>query len=99
MRGVLTAQLSATEKLLSSLAEETKDTDDPAKLSKTMNVLSSQMSFSDMIDDDGDGCIDEEIYDGEDNDGDGEVDEDLRDKTNEITYDNVRISQNVMKKT
>lgn len=29
-------------------------------------------------DDDGDGCIDEEIPDGFDNDGDGEVDEDLR---------------------
>lgn len=92
------AQSDAFKYMCQSLAEETKDTDDPAKLSKTMNVLSSQMSFSDMIDDDGDGCIDEEIYDGEDNDGDGEVDEDLRDKTNEITYDNVRISQNVMNK-
>lgn len=31
------------------------------------------------IDDDGDGCIDEEVWDGEDNDGDGEIDEDMRD--------------------
>lgn len=30
------------------------------------------------VDDDGDGCIDEEILDGFDNDGDGEVDEDAR---------------------
>ncbi|PWJ59795.1 MULTISPECIES: tetratricopeptide repeat protein [unclassified Fibrobacter] len=30
------------------------------------------------MDDDGDGCVDEEVFDGEDNDGDGEVDEDLR---------------------
>ncbi len=30
------------------------------------------------IDDDGDGCIDEEIPDGLDNDGDGEIDEDMR---------------------
>ena len=30
------------------------------------------------IDDDGDGCIDEEIWDGKDNDGDGDVDEDQR---------------------
>ncbi|MCF0221627.1 MAG: hypothetical protein HUK19_04975 [Fibrobacter sp.] len=29
-------------------------------------------------DDDGDGCVDEEIPDGLDNDGDGEIDEDLR---------------------
>lgn len=29
-------------------------------------------------DDDGDGCVDEEVWDGFDNDGDGEVDEDLR---------------------
>ena len=30
------------------------------------------------IDDDGDGCIDEEIWDGKDNDGDGDIDEDQR---------------------
>ena len=30
------------------------------------------------MDDDGDGCVDEEIWDGEDNDGDGEIDEDQR---------------------
>ena len=30
------------------------------------------------VDDDGDGCVDEEIKDGFDNDGDGEVDEDVR---------------------
>lgn len=34
--------------------------------------------FGNGIDDDGDGCIDEEVYDGADNDGDGEVDEDCR---------------------
>lgn len=35
-------------------------------------------SVGDMIDRDGDGCIDEEIFDGFDNDGDGLVDEDMR---------------------
>ena len=35
--------------------------------------------FGNIIDDDGDGCIDEEILDNYDNDGDGEVDEDVRD--------------------
>lgn len=29
-------------------------------------------------DDDGDGCVDEEVFDGFDNDGDGEIDEDMR---------------------
>lgn len=35
-------------------------------------------SVGDMIDLDGDGCIDEEVYDGFDNDGDGLIDEDMR---------------------
>lgn len=35
--------------------------------------------FGNKIDDDGDGCIDEEAIDGYDNDGDGEIDEDGRD--------------------
>lgn len=34
--------------------------------------------FGDGIDNDGDGCVDEEIVDGKDNDGDGFVDEDAR---------------------
>jgi hypothetical protein len=35
-------------------------------------------SVGDMIDLDGDGCVDEEVFDGFDNDGDGLVDEDMR---------------------
>lgn len=34
--------------------------------------------FADSLDNDGDGCIDEEVPDGKDNDGDGYVDEDSR---------------------
>ena len=34
--------------------------------------------IGDRMDNDGDGCVDEEILDGEDNDNDGLVDEDLR---------------------
>ncbi|MBP5246287.1 MAG: hypothetical protein J6Z31_00275 [Fibrobacter sp.] len=34
--------------------------------------------LGDEIDNDGDGCVDEEILDGKDNDGDGLIDEDLR---------------------
>lgn len=36
------------------------------------------LSVGNAIDDDGDGCVDEEIPDGQDNDGDGEIDEDMR---------------------
>lgn len=35
--------------------------------------------FANIMDDDGDGCVDEEILDNYDNDGDGEIDEDVRD--------------------
>ena len=63
---------------------------------KTMNIMIGQFGYSDTFDDDGDGCIDEEIYDGEDNDGDGDIDEDIRDKTNPIHYDQERITKNVL---
>ena len=36
-------------------------------------------NFGNIIDDDGDGCVDEEVLDNYDNDGDGEIDEDVRD--------------------
>ena len=45
---------------------------------KSSDGITSYMAMGDMIDNDGDGCIDEEIADGYDNDGDGLVDEDLR---------------------
>lgn len=43
-------------------------------ITQKMNLL----YINDNIDNDGDGCVDEEIYDGLDNDGDGLIDEDLR---------------------
>lgn len=51
------------------------------EIEKTATELQSQISFfliGDNIDNDGDGCVDEEIFDGKDNDGDGLIDEDLR---------------------
>lgn len=42
------------------------------------DAILAYTSIGDMIDRDGDGCIDEEITDGYDNDGDGLVDEDMR---------------------
>lgn len=41
--------------------------------------------INDSKDNDGDGCIDEEIYDGVDNDGDGFIDEDLRSSSLDVT--------------
>jgi len=46
---------------------------------KSTDGITSYMTIADMIDNDGDGCIDEEIADGYDNDGDGLIDEDMRD--------------------
>lgn len=68
-------------------ATSTEKTDDPEELRKAIDMITSQTGNSNISDDDGDGCIDEEIFDGVDNDGDGEVDEDTRDKQNEIDYD------------
>lgn len=51
------------------------------EIENTANELQSQIAFfmvNDKIDNDGDGCVDEEIFDKKDNDGDGLVDEDLR---------------------
>lgn len=50
-------------------------------LDSTTEALQKELpfyKFGDGIDNDGDGCVDEEIYDGIDNDGDGLIDEDLR---------------------
>ncbi len=43
-------------------------------------------NYGDLIDTDGDGCVDEEVADGFDNDGDGEIDEDPR-NSNVIEYE------------
>ena len=40
--------------------------------------IESYTAMADLMDNDGDGCVDEEIADGHDNDGDGLIDEDLR---------------------
>ena len=45
---------------------------------KSSDGILNYTSMGDMMDNDGDGCIDEEIADGYDNDGDGLVDEDMR---------------------
>ena len=42
-------------------------------------------NYGNITDDDGDGCVDEEVIDGFDNDGDGEVDEDPRSQAVNVT--------------
>ena len=52
--------------------------DDLQSDAETVEKSVSFYKLGDGIDNDGDGCVDEEILDGYDNDGDGYVDEDLR---------------------
>lgn len=47
-------------------------------LNESMDRADVFVKVGNGMDDDGDGCVDEEIWDGEDNDGDGEIDEDQR---------------------
>lgn len=90
------AQRSAVSSMCGALAQETEEAKkDEDQQTKTLNIIIGQFGYSDILDDDGDGCVDEEIYDGEDNDGDGEIDEDVSDKSNEIEYDNDLILKNV----
>ena len=90
------SQRAAISSMCGALARETNNAkDNEDQQTKTMNIIIGQFGYSDIIDDDGDGCVDEELYDGEDNDGDGEIDEDISDKTNEIEYDNDLILKNV----
>jgi len=50
-------------------------------VTENVNSVGQTISFykvGDRIDNDGDGCVDEEVLDNKDNDGDGFIDEDLR---------------------
>ena len=95
------AKNDAVKGMCSALSQETEvEENDTTSQIRTMNIIIGQLGYSDILDDDGDGCVDEELYDGEDNDGDGEIDEDISDKTNEIHYDDATIMKNVqLKKT
>ena len=88
------AQNATIKGLCNALANETNSTD-PDEQAKALNIIISQLDYGIIGDDDGDGCIDEEVFDGEDNDGDGEIDEDTRNKTILIEYDKMRMAKNV----
>lgn len=81
------AKDQAFETACGALAQTTERGEDDRTLDKNLNIVIAQFGYSDTSDDDGDGCVDEELYDGVDNDGDGEIDEDIRDRTNPIEYD------------
>ncbi|MBR6453997.1 MAG: hypothetical protein IKS97_05430 [Fibrobacter sp.] len=49
--------------------------------------------FGNGMDDDGDGCVDEEVIDNYDNDGDGEIDEDGRDYRSVVLVKNTFITK------
>ncbi len=49
--------------------------------------------FGNGMDDDGDGCVDEEVVDNYDNDGDGEIDEDGRDYRSVVLVKNTFITK------
>ncbi|MCQ2097973.1 MAG: hypothetical protein MJY87_08555 [Fibrobacter sp.] len=68
-----TALVLATEVLADQIINVAKVVDDSDIDRGDVFLL-----FGNHMDDDGDGCIDEEVFDGADNDGDGEVDEDVR---------------------
>ncbi len=69
-------------RLVNGILPELSDIiDDSTFLDATAKDVESSILYyrlGDAIDNDGDGCVDEEILDGKDNDGDGLVDEDLR---------------------
>ena len=78
------------------IADKTKPSDDPVENAKGLNVVSAVANTSPMGDEDGDGCMDEEILDDKDNDGDGEVDEDTRDLTSNIALDQAAMAKNAI---
>lgn len=86
------ATVSAT---CEAMSKATETSDDPKENEKALSTVISFSGYSMDADEDGDGCIDEEIVDGQDNDGDGEVDEDPRDQNSTYEYDEFAIARNL----
>lgn len=77
-----------------AMSSVTKTSKDPIENEKKLSTVISFSGYSQSVDEDGDGCNDEEIIDGQDNDGDGEIDEDPRDQTDQFSYDEKSIAKN-----
>ena len=73
--------VTGTDTLLKSLKETNGGDKNFAQVDSFLSTRANEIQFyqvGDSKDNDGDGCVDEEIVDGYDNDGDGFSDEDLR---------------------
>ena len=79
-----------------AMSSITKTSDDPDENEKALSTVISFSGYSQSVDEDGDGCNDEEIIDGQDNDGDGEIDEDPRDQSDQYSYDEMAIAKNAI---
>ena len=69
------------EGVIGNIPDSSQQDYDPSVIQATVDSLKTTVAyyrFQDRKDNDGDGCVDEEILDGKDNDGDGLKDEDLR---------------------
>jgi hypothetical protein len=84
-----------TSAVCGAIASVTQPSENPNEIEKNLSLVSSMSGYSMVVDEDGDGCVDEEVPDGFDNDGDGEVDEDPRNLNSGIQLDEVGMSLNV----
>ena len=78
-----------------AIASVTEVSDDPDENEKNLSAVISFTGYSMDVDEDGDGCVDEEVVDGQDNDGDGVVDEDPRDNNQNFVFDEFSIAMNM----
>jgi tetratricopeptide (TPR) repeat protein len=79
-----------------AMSSVTQASADPNENEKALSTVISFSGYSQAVDEDGDGCVDEEVIDGQDNDGDGEIDEDPRDQSGEFVYDETTIFKNAI---
>ena len=78
-----------------AIASVTEVSDDPDVNEKKLSAMISFTGYSMDMDEDGDGCVDEEVVDGQDNDGDGDIDEDPRDNNQNFVFDEFGIAMNM----
>ncbi|MCQ2099626.1 tetratricopeptide repeat protein [Fibrobacter sp. UWH1] len=89
------SQTQVASTMCGVLADITEPSEDADAIDMSVNSIIAVTGKSTIMDDDGDGCYDEEIMDGMDNDGDGEVDEDLRDVNAEFSLDLATQTKNI----
>lgn len=87
-------QNETAKAMCGALADLTADSGDSTQTDQALSAVIAISGYSEFKDDDGDGCFDEEIFDGVDNDGDGEIDEDLRDANDHFSLDVQTITAN-----